>query len=193
MVYFILFLSFCSCLLHLHLGVENCLSPFDFLISITIQIFFLSAKKTNKISCVNWKDSSIYVCCIFIYLFERCGVCTDVRGQHHFHVGLGLQTQVGSFAASTFTHPLSPPAQHFSQHCFHRSIFFQCMFRSEETLGYLSVLSSHSVSAGCWTMAGLVVGTLIPRSTLLAQYTPKELLCAFPFASNIFVCLLIFF
>lgn len=72
-------------------------------------IFFPLIKKTNKVSCVNWKDlqfTSIFLCS-FIDL-RGCGVCTcaEVRGQHYLRVISSLLPcdSVVGFAASTFTH-----------------------------------------------------------------------------------------
>lgn len=50
---------------------------FDFLFLLQLNCF--SFKQTNKIPCVDWKDSSIYVCFMFIYFFEGDVRCVHVQ------------------------------------------------------------------------------------------------------------------
>lgn len=112
--------------------------------------FFPLIKKTNKVSCVNWKDlqfTSIFLCS-FIDL-RGCGVCTcaEVRGQHYLRVISSLLpcdswTPAQWLALQQAPSPTQPP-QHFSKQVLHLPV---CVCGGQKELH-----------------GRLVVGTLLPE------------------------------
>ena len=110
---------------------------------------------------------------VHIFFWRGCKVCTcaEVRGHHHLRVLTSLlpcgswTSNSGGQLCSKHLHPPSHLSTFQNIYSIYLS-FFLCVFRSEETLGYLSVMSSHSVSPGGWTMARLSGGHPHPPSHL---------------------------